>query len=74
MKNSDTDKLSDIYDIDMNVSLAPAMAMASLYQNLAWSMGQQAMQAVQAQQQTTMLFQSVTARSCWQLSQYSGNR
>ena len=56
---------------DINVSLAPAIAMASLYQNLAWSMGQQAIQSVQAQQQAYILQQTVTARNCWQLSQFN---
>lgn len=44
------------------VGLAPAMAMGSLYQNLANSVGMAAMNAVFAQHQAHMLHQASTAK------------
>ena len=47
----------------MVVSQAPAMAMASLYQNLAQATALAAMNAVYAQQQTNIAFQAATVRA-----------
>ncbi len=47
----------------MVVAQSPAMAMASLYQNLAQSTALAAMNAVYAQQQTNMLFQAATVQA-----------
>ena len=59
-KQSSTKNVTDI-------SIAPAIAMATLYQELAFSSGLLAMQAVAAQKQTNMLHTVVTAKCCQQL-------
>ncbi len=46
--------------VDIVLSVAPAVAMASLYQNLAWATAQASMNAVFAQQQANIAFQAAT--------------